>query len=227
MAISTSAALLIGTALAAGGQAYNTDRTEKKQDAALADSIRNQSKLQREADKKVNDQVAGLEGDTSADEEAGRMESYMDMLRTGRPGMQAGLAPTVGSSAFQLDARDAGEDVAAEARDTASLMSRIDAAGLQRQGEAFGYGNLATDIGLLGRQSSGQAFMDDLRMKGIRRNPWIDAASQVAGGYASAAGAGGGGGNTVTGKGQFSGLTYTAPSTRSGASWLNAYGAGG
>jgi hypothetical protein len=78
------------------------------------------------------------------------------------------------------------------ANDTAGLMAGIDAPGLQRQGEGFGYGRLATDINLLGRESQGNNFIDELMVNiARRRNPGLDAAAALLSGLGKA-GAGSG-----------------------------------
>lgn len=193
MALTTGTMLALGLAAAsAGGNYYNTQQTAKRQDNAAADSIRNQSRIQRRADERVNEEVGELEASTSADERASRMGQYMETLRKGKGQLEAGLTGNIGSDTFRADAARAAGDVQAYAGDNASLMSRMDAPGLQRQGEAFGYGNLGTDLDLIQRQSQGQSFMDDLRMRSIRRNPWIDAASSFAGRAAGVMAGGGG-----------------------------------
>lgn len=194
MALTTTAAMLLATAAAAGAQAYNTNQTARRQDSAAAGAIRSQSRLQREADARVNDEVQNLEGSTAEDERAQRLNEYMGALRAGDANLTAGLTPGVGSEAFREDSAAAADSVRGGAGRTAGLMSRIDAAGMQRQGEGFGYGRLATDIGLIGRRSQGQEFMDSLRMRSIQRNPWIDAGAQVLQGAAGGMGGMGGGG---------------------------------
>lgn len=188
---------LVIAAVSAAASAYNTQRTARRQDSAAADSIRNQSRIQRQADERVNQEVAELEGSTAADERRQRLGEYMQQLRAGDAGLTAGLTPSIGSDAFREDSAAAADAVRSGAGRTAGLMSRIDAAGMQRQGEGFGYGRLATDIGLIGRRSRGQEFMDSLRMRSIQRNPWIDAGASVLqsaaggmGGMGAAAGSG-------------------------------------
>ena len=110
----------------------------------------------------------------------------MQTLRTNKGQIEGGLTPNIGGDAFREDAASAAGRVQAGAADSAGLLSRIDAPGLQRQGEAFSYGRLGTDLGLINREAKGQAFMDDLRLKAIRRNPWLDAASSLMGGAAGA-----------------------------------------
>ncbi|MEN5115842.1 hypothetical protein ABE488_00695 [Luteimonas sp. TWI662] len=170
-------------AAAAGAQQYNTTRTANRQDAQAAAGIRQQGVRQQEADNRVHEQVAAMEGSTAADERAQRLDEYLTGLRRNRPSIESGLTPNVGSAAFRGDSARAAGDVQDYATRAAGLLSRIDAPAMQRQGEAFDYGRLATDIGLIGRQSAGDQFISDLRLRAIRRNPWIDAASQVAGAY--------------------------------------------
>lgn len=188
-------------ALSAAGSVYNGERVAHNQDQALAQSLRTQGRHQREADAKVNDQVAALEASRSEDERAKRQMQYLDALARGRATKNAGLVPTVGSAAFAADtdaARAASDALATRA---AGLEARIDAPGLQRQDEGFGFGRLATDLGLVKRQSAGDAYLDQLRLRAIRRNPYIDAAASFGQGYAASSlgGAGGAGGASGSG----------------------------
>ena len=112
------------------------------------------------------------------------MDQYASQLRRNRGNMQGStLTAGVGGDAFTADAAQAMSSVDGYAGETADLMSRADAPGMQRQGEAFGFGKLATDIGLIQRESRGQAYIDELRRRSIRRNPWLD---MVAGGLSAA-----------------------------------------
>ena len=176
---------LVMMAVGTAAQVHNTNQTAKRQDRQAAEAIRNQSRLQRQADAKVNEQVAELEGSSSADERAQRLNQYFDILQSKRNNMQSGLTPMVGSSTFRDDSAAAAQGVQDQAQTTAGLMARMDAPQMQRQGEAFGFGRLGTDIGLIGRQSAGQRFIDDLRLSSIRRNPWLDAAGGLASSYGS------------------------------------------
>lgn len=214
---------IIMAVASAGVQMYNTNRTASKQDAAQTDAIRNQGRIQKRADERVNQEVSELEQSRSEDERAQRMTDYMGALSKGRDKMLAGLNPTIGSDTFKADSVKAAGQVEQYAGDNAGLMARIDAPGMQRQGEAFGFGRLGTDINMLARESSGQNFIDQLRASRIRRNPWLDAAGQVIGGIGGAYGGGGGmpGGST----GGFTG--GMVPGTGPGAPGLGALGTGG
>ena len=181
---------LLLSGLSAGASIYNTNKTASRQDAATAASIRNQSAKQREADARVNEEVQKLQGSTSADERAQRLDQYMTQLRRNRAGQASGLSPVVGSDTFKQDAAGALEGVQNQAGMTAGLMARMDAPAMQRQGEAFDYGHLGTDIGLLSREAKGQQFLDELRMRAVKRNPWLDAFSGLTGAAASGWGTG-------------------------------------
>lgn len=202
MALTTGTALgLAAMAASAGAQYYNTERTADRQDRTLADNIINQGRKQQVADTAVNEEVRELQASTAADERAQRLSEYMDVVAKKRGNAEAGLTPGLGSERFQSDAADATKATQGYAGKMADLMARIDAPGLQRQGEGFGYGKLATDLGLIGREASGQAFLDQLRLSRIKRDPWLDAAA------AGLSGAGGAmaSGSNATGSGIWTG----------------------
>lgn len=164
-------------AAAAAGQAYNTKQTAKRQDNQLAESIRSQSKLQREQDGRINEEVQKLGNSTMEDSRAKRMDQFMQQLGRNRSSMTSGLTPQFGSDAFVADSGAAANNVMQEANGTAGLLAQIDAAGMQRQDEGTSFGRLATDTDLLKRRSQGQQFMDDIRLRAIRRNPNMDLAA--------------------------------------------------
>lgn len=193
-----------GTAL----QQQETQRVERKQDEATAQGLLNQSKRQQDADRRVNDEIAQLEASTAADERTQRLDQYRQQLQRGRQQAVAGLETPIGGATFQSDAGAARTGVDNAAATTAGLMARIDAPQLQRQGEAFGYGRLATDIDSFARDSRQQQFLDQLRLRAIRRRPEVDL---IAGGLTAAGGAMGGGG----------GMASAAP--RQGASFYGTY----
>lgn len=183
MAVSWVAAV-VALAAAAANQ-YNTQQTAKRQDNQAAIGLIEQGRKQREADAKVNAEVQKLKGSNSSDERATALQNYMTTLARNKQNSNAGLTPQVGGAAFKTDAATAADGVQAGAANTAGLMARIDAPGMQRQGEGFDYGNLATDLSLISRQAKGEDFLNMLRIKAIRRNPWIDAGAAAANGYAS------------------------------------------
>lgn len=194
MAVATSTIVALALAAAAAGTSYyNTTETQKKQDNQAAEGIRQQSKKQQAADQKVNSEVDALAGSNSSEAKAQALQGYMDTLAAGRKKIDSGLNPTIGGAAFAADSANAKQSVADRAATTAGLMSRIDAPGMQRQQEGFGYGNLATDLGLIKRQASGDDYLNQLKLGSIHRSAGLDFASALLGAAGGAAGAGAGG----------------------------------
>lgn len=184
----------IGLALAgAAASAYNTDRTIRKQDNAAAQALRRQQEIQREANGKVAQQI---NAQRASNPEAERARNEADMLAAiqGAQAKARRNLQTVGAASgdYRAAANDAGAGAQNYAEQVAGLLATVDAASQQRQREGFAFGDLATEIDLIGRRSRGQAHVDDLRVRGIRRNPWIDMAAAAASGAASGMGGGGG-----------------------------------
>ncbi len=210
LASSTIAALAIAAA-AAGASAYNTRQTANRQDRTLAEGIRGQSRKQEQIDQRTAAEVAQLEQSRSADEAAKARTGYDQQLQRNAAAIMGGLTPGIGSETFKADAAQGAKDVSGYAGRTADLMARMDAPGMQRQGEAFGMGRLATDNALVAREAQGDDFLNRLRVQGIRRNPWIDAAAQVgmayAGGMAGGAGSAAGTGSSLNANAMASGAS--------------------
>lgn len=217
MAITTGTAIALALAAASAGMQYhNTRQTARRQDQQAAQSIRNQTRIQREADDKVNAKVDELAGSTSRDDRQRAMDSYVAALRRGRGKTQAGFDPGFGSAAFQQGAEEAAQGVETYGLERAGLMSRMDAPTLQRQGEAVATGHLATDISRIGRESSGQRFIDDLRLRAIRRNAGLDLAAGLLGGAGGAVAGMGGGGAAAD---AFAPATNTLTDSALGSAW--------
>lgn len=204
---------VIPIALMAAGtlaQQAETERVTRKQDEATAQGLLNQSRRQQEADRRVNDEIAQLETSTAADDRAQRLGQYMQQLQRGQRQALSGLNSPIGGATFQADAGAARTGADNAAATTAGLMSRIDAPQLQRQQEAFGYGKLATDLDMEARASRGQQFIDQLRLRQIRRGPEVDLLAGLATSAGSAMAGGGGGG-------------FAAAAPRSGANFYGSY----
>jgi hypothetical protein len=175
--------------LSAGVTMYNTNRTAKKQDRALAESIRNQSTKRREQEARVNDEVNKLRESTSSDERSKRLSDYTDMLRKRNGEITAGLGGG-GGETFNKASAEGKTGVIDYGAELAGLMSRIDAPTDQRRGEGVSFGNLGIDLDNTSREAQGKAYLDKLRYDRIRRNPWLDAAASFAMGYTPAASGG-------------------------------------
>lgn len=201
MAIATSTAIALALAAAAAGTSYyNTQRTARRQDQEAAAGIRRQSARQREADAQVSSMIDQQAGSSSADEQAGVLDKYMQQLRASKAGSTTGLSQVGNvSDAARTAEADAALGVGQYGSKMASLLSAMDAPLLSRQNEAVARARGAVDLERIGRFAQGDDFLTQMRLQGIRRNPWLDAFSSFAGGAAGSIGTGGSGGGAKQG----------------------------
>lgn len=172
---------LVISAIGAGAGAYETNRTLNKQDAAAAQGIRQQSQRQHQADERVNQELGDLQGSNAEAERTAANDQFVQQLQRNRAAASGALPNVAGaSSRFASDLTAANEDSDSLATRVASLMARIDAPTLQRQREGTAFGRLATDLGQIGRASAGDDFLTQLRVRGIRENPWVMAGGGLA-----------------------------------------------
>jgi len=205
---------LATAAAAAGAQAYNTNKTLKRQDKALADDIRNQGLKRREGEARTNAEIEKLKLSTNADERQKKLQAYTDAVRSKKGEITNGLVNGVGGETFQQDASVAAEGATNYGLENADTMSRIDAPIDQRVGEGVSFGNLGIDMNTIAREAQGRHFLDQLRYNSIRRNPWIDAGASVL----SAAGGAMAGMGGAASAGAPSLSDYTGAMSNSGAS---------
>jgi len=183
-------------AAVAGGTTYvNNRRTAKKQDRELAEQIKSRSKKQELADKKVNDLISETGASDAADEKGGILKQYLSQLKAAQPsaagGIQVGGANQ--SQAYRDDAAKAAMGVEKFGARRADLLSTMDAAAMQRQGEGLDRANVGTEIGQIARQDQGDTFVSNTKIKGIRNNPWLDAIAAAASAYGGSYTGGGSG----------------------------------
>ena len=184
--------------VAAAASAYNTNRVAKKQDQAVAQGIRDKSKVQRRADAKIADELTNLERSTSADEQQTITGQYQEALRGTERQAQAGQALTGLSKEYDAATGAAQARTSGYLDQVINSLSRIDAAGLQRQGEGMRMADLGANLSVLGREAGGIDFLSNLRAQGVRRDPYIDAFAAGLNAYAGGAGGGAGGGTGKT-----------------------------
>lgn len=185
--------LALGIALlGAAASAYNTQQTAKKQDRALAAQITQQGKKQKQASAKISEALAAQAQSDSVDEQAQQMDSYLMTLRQGQQNAGLNTGPGGFSEEYRRGTAEAGEQIGEYGTGRAGLLSRIDAPRLQRQNEGILFDTLGNELRMIGREASGQNYLDQLRLNSIRRDPWLDALSGVATSYGgSMAGRGG------------------------------------
>lgn len=198
MAIATSTIVALGLAAAAAGASYyNTVRTQDRQDKQAALGIRNQSKKQAEADARVAQLVDETGKSSPQAAITQQTDDYLAQLQ--RNQSDANVKPGVGgfSETYAADAAKANAGLGDFGGKMAGLLARIDAPGLQRRQEGVLFNNAATDLGKIKRNAAGDAFIDNLKLQSITRDPYLDAFASFAGGASS--GVAGGWGSAGTG----------------------------
>lgn len=176
---------LVISALGAGASAYNTNQTAKRQDQVAAEGIRQQASRQKEADQKVAGEVDALKASNA---DAARKESTNDFLaqlrRTASVAQGGDGITGAANERFLTDTADANTGIKDYGQRAASILGRIAAPGRQRMAEGQSQARLASALSVIGRGSEGDAFLNNLRLRGVNRNPWIDAGASIAGGAA-------------------------------------------
>lgn len=188
MGLEAGTIALIGMALSAAGAgatAYDAKRTADAQDSAAAQGIRNQAAKQREMDERVNTEIGALEGSNPDDERAASLEKFMQTLRSARGNMEGNLGAAPAGSRYGQDVDQSKAAIGNFGEKAAGILSRIRAAGDQRQNEGFAINRMGSDVAGTAREASGQDFLDRLRLGGITGNPWTQAAGQIAKGAGS------------------------------------------
>lgn len=193
-------ALWIPAVLAAAGgaaQAVNTRNVAKRQDNQAAAGIRQQAETQRGINARINQTLQQTAAANPDEVRSTVQDQYLRQAQAKLGQARAGLVGDTGlSSAYNEAANTAGGKVADFATSTAGLLARMDAPGVQRQQEGMRFGNLGMDLDAVRGNVQADQFLNQLRMQGIRRNPWLDAAgaalSGAGAGMASRAGSTGG-----------------------------------
>lgn len=186
----TGAEFIVPLALGVGGAGlnyYNGQQTEKRQENELARQIQQRSRLQDQADQSINKLLAQRAVSDSEPERESTASQYLDRVRMAQGAATSGLGQRGAvSDAYQQSAQDAALGIGSYGDAAANLMARVDAPMLQRDRESVENAQLGSDLGRLSRKSQGQDYLSQLRLQGIRRNPWLDAASQGLSGAAMA-----------------------------------------
>lgn len=170
-------ALWIGLALSAasaGVSEANRRSTLRKQDRELAQGIRDQARVRREATQKVNEQIDRTEKSDAQTYRDARMGSMSKTLAKNRAKAMASLQQegdlSDAARAYQAAQGAGAGDYAAN---LASLFSIIDAAGDQRRSEGMGRGDLGMDLTRLGGDASQMEFLARMRAQRHQDNPWL------------------------------------------------------
>lgn len=162
-------------AVGAGASVYSAERSASKQDQQLAQQITRQGETQREIDARLNQALQEQAKSNNEDERQSALAGYMDQLAAANANRATKAGPGAFSNAFLTDAENAAAGVADYGATRAGQMARIDSAVRQRENEGVLFNKALADIGLLKRDSAGMDFLDQLRLKSIRPDPWINA----------------------------------------------------
>lgn len=183
---------LVAAALAGGATYVNSRNTARKQDANLAADIRSSAAKQREATGEVNRTIEETRASNPEADKAASLRNYLQQLAVAKPQADQSFAAVTGASdAYKGDAADAALGVEQYGKDTAGLMSRIDAPTQQRLRESNKRDNLQAAIDRIKRFAEGDHAISQIKLQGIRRNPLLDAFASAAQGYGSAVASGG------------------------------------
>lgn len=185
----TAALLLGGMAV----QNANTKRTARKQDNQLAKQLRTQRQHQQEADQQVRQLIDKRAQSDDTREKTQSLGQYMQALHAAqgastRPLNQVGRV----SDDYTQQANDAALGVSQYGANQADMLASIDAPMLQRQRESTNNLRFGTSLDAIRRRAEGDDFLNQLRLGGIRRDPWLDFAANAAMGYAGARASGDG-----------------------------------
>jgi hypothetical protein len=204
---------LVLSAIGTGAAIYNNQQTEKRQDKQLASQLRMDAVKQHEADAKTAELVNKTRQSTDKDEKAASLGAFTQAIKANQQNANRPLA-TLGnvSQAYKQSGSDAALGMAQKATGLADLISSIDAPTQQRQNDVRDVDDYHTKIGLIERRSRGDDFLAQMKLRSIKRNPWIDAFSQVAGGYANNYGSGSAPSSSPNLYSDGSGFTYNLPS---------------
>ncbi len=196
------AEVLIPLAIAAAGTGVgvaNQEAAARRADRIAAQGIREQGVRQTEANARVDQEVANVAGSNAEGERQAANAQYMDQLRRSRAAARGMTDVPGASSRYSEEVAEGDQAVDSTAARVADLMSRVNAPLMQRDRELQGFDRLRSDVGVIGRAAAGDDFLNQLRLRSVRPNPWVGALGQLAQGYGMgrlASGFAGGGATT-------------------------------
>jgi len=169
-----------------------TQHVAHQQDRALAAQITAKGALQKTADAKIAQAVQAMAGSNDAAARQQSQQAYLDTLQLANPGSGINQGPGAFSAQYRQDAANDDAALRQYGADRAALMARLDAPKLQRMNEGILFDNTRNDLRLIGRDASGQAYLDQLKYNSIQKDPWVTAGIQLAQAYGTSKAMGGG-----------------------------------
>lgn len=184
---------LVMAALGTGVSVYNQNQTAKKQDNTLAQQIRDQQAIQQKANSRTSQLINQQSQQTDQPQKQASQAQFANQLAANQPEALNPLK-SVGavSDAYKSAGANAAQGITSYGNNQADLLSSIAAPGQQRRENQKNLDDYSTDIGNLKTQLGGQDFLSQLKLQGIRQNPYLSAASGLLGAGAGAMSSGGG-----------------------------------
>lgn len=188
MAVATSTAIALALmAASTAATAYNAKQTGDKADNQAASGIRQQAANQAEVNSRLNKTIGDVGKSTLAPVRDATTKNYLNQVQTSLAQANAGLNQRGISQQFDEMAGGAANDAKDYGDNAAKLLGTIDAAGMQRQNEGNQFGKLGQDLSIMEGNIKGDAFLNEMKMRGIKRNPYIDLAAGLMSSGAGAA----------------------------------------
>ncbi len=177
---------LILTATGGTTEAINQNQALRRQDRQAAAGIRRQGRISADAGTRVDEQIADIATSTGEGERADALEGFLNALRTSQSSTEGALGPIAAADPRFAERVTGGKErIASRGTAQASRLSRIDAPIFQRLNEAGRVGRTAGDLNELGRQSSAEDFLTQLRVASERPNELISLLTTIAKGAGS------------------------------------------
>lgn len=197
----------IASAAGGGLQFLNSQEALKRQDREQAAGIKARSMLQQEAGNRVRQQIDDVAKSTSDQERRAANDAFVMALRNAKAADGGADFDSMGATSdrFAADVGQARQGARAEGATLASNLAAIDAPQYQRQREARGFADTATDLGMIGDRAQSLDFLTQLRTANAgRTNPWVDA---LGGGLQAF-------GSTYAGRAKKPGIPKTMPTNK-------------
>lgn len=180
---------LVIAAVGTGVQVYNTQQTERRQTNEVNRQLREQADIDKKGQAAVQAQLLKQQQSSPDAFAKSSLDQYMTQIQQSQSKANAGLG-AVGAvnERFNEGAADAAGDIFSDSAARATSLSKIDAPRLQRMAEGISFNRTNQDIGRVGALSDSARYLGDIRMRGIKRDPWLDAVGSLAQGYGSSGG---------------------------------------
>jgi hypothetical protein len=178
---------LLLSAVGGGTKFVNNQAALRRQDREASEGIRRQSRIQGEANTRVNEQIQDIDASTGDVERGQSLDGFLTALREAESSTTGALPTIAGANKRFAENVEAGKaGLAKGGAERAGRLSRIDAPRFQRINEAGRIGRTATDLNETGRQSRAEDFLTRLRVASERPNEFIDVLGSIASGAGSA-----------------------------------------